>query len=135
MGVAGWHMALYGEWERGLKLLKKGIKLNPYHPSWFHLVLYMDCYRRGEYEEAFAEALNFNLPGVFWDPMMRAAVLGQMGRKQEARSALRELLKLETDFAERGRQLINHYVKVDDLIDKIIEGIQKAGLDDLDWKP
>ena len=95
----------------------------------------MDCYRRGEYEEAFAEALNFNLPGVFWDPMMRAAVLGQMGRKQEARSALRELLKLETDFAERGRQLINHYVKVDDLIDKIIEGIQKAGLDDLDWKP
>jgi len=25
VGVAGWHMAIYGEWERGLKLLKKGI--------------------------------------------------------------------------------------------------------------
>jgi adenylate cyclase len=130
VGVAGWHMALYGEWDRGLTLLKKGMKLNPYHPSWFHLVPYMDYYRRGEYEDAFTEALNFNHPGLFWDPMMRAATLGQMGREHEARAAVGELLKLEPDFAGRGRRLISHYVKVDDLIDKIIEGLQKAGLDD-----
>jgi len=24
VGVAGWHMALYGEWDRGLTLLKRG---------------------------------------------------------------------------------------------------------------
>jgi len=132
VGVAGWHMALYGEWDRGLTLLKKGMKLNPYHPSWFHLVPYMDYYRRGEYEDAFAEALNFNHPGLFWDPMMRAASLGQMGREQEARTAVDQLLKLEPDFAGQARQLISHYVKVDDLIDKIIEGLQKVGLDDLE---
>ena len=27
VGVAGWHMALYREWERRLKLLKKGINI------------------------------------------------------------------------------------------------------------
>lgn len=70
VGVAGWHMALYGEWDRGFKLLKKGMKLNPYHPSWFHLVPFLDDYRRGEYENAFAEALKFNYPEVFWDPVM-----------------------------------------------------------------
>jgi adenylate cyclase len=131
IGVAGWHMALYGEWERGLTLLEKGMKLNPYHPSWFHLASYMDYYRRGEYESAFAEALKFNYPDLFWDPLMRAAALGRMGREREAKAAVAELLKLEPDFAARGRRLISHYVKVDTLIDAINEGLQKAGLVDL----
>ena len=128
VGVSGWHMALYGEWDRGLKLLKKGIKLNPHHPGWFHLVPFMDCYRRGEYENAFAEALKFNYPEVFWDPVMRAATLGQIGRQNEAKTAVSQLLKLEPDFATRGRWLIRRYVKVDSLIDRIVEGLRKAGL-------
>jgi len=131
VGVAGWHMALYGEWERGLTLLKKGMKLNPYHPSWFHLAPFMDFYHRSKYEDALAEALKFNYPEMVWDPLMRAAALGQMGREGEARAAVGELLKLEPGFTRGARRLINHYVKVDDLVDKIIVGLQKAGLDDL----
>jgi adenylate cyclase len=125
-------MALYGEWERGLTLMKRGMKLNPYHPSWFHLAPYMDYYRRGEYENAFTEALKFNYPELFWDPLMRAAALGQMKRGREARTAVGELLKLEPDFAARGRRLISHYVKVDHLVDNIIEGMRKAGLVELE---
>jgi adenylate cyclase len=132
VGVAGWHMALYGEWDRGLKLLKKGIKLNPYHPSWFHLAPFMDYYRRGEYENALAEALKFAYPELFWDPVMRAATLGQLGRQNEAKTAVSQLLKLEPDFATRGRWLIRRYVKVDSLIDRIVEGLRKAGLDSLE---
>jgi len=132
IGVAGWHMALCGEWERGLTLMEKGMRLNPYHPSWFHLATYMNYYRREEYENALTEALKFNCPDLFWDPMIRAATLGQMGREQEARTAVGELLKLEPDFATRGRRLISHYVKVDDLVDTIIEGLRKAGLADLE---
>jgi adenylate cyclase len=132
VGVAGWHMALYGEWERGLKLMKKGMKLNPYHPSWFHLAPYMDFYCRGEYENAFAEALKFNYPEMFWDPLMRTAALSQMDRAREAKTAVGELLKLEPDFTARGRRLISRYVKVDDLVDMIIEGLRKAGLADIE---
>ncbi len=132
VGVAGWHMALYGEWDRGLTLLKKGMKLNPYHPSWFHLAPFMDYYRRGEYENAFAEALKFNFPELYLDPLMRAVTLGQLERQNEAKAAVSQLLKLEPDFATRGRLLISRYVKVDDLVDKIIEGLRKAGLADLE---
>ena len=132
VGVAGWHMALYGEWDRGLTLLKKGMKLNPYHPSWFHLAPFMDSYRRGEYENAFAEALKFNFPELYLDPMMRAAALGRLGRQNEAKTAVSQLVKLAPDFATRGRLLISRYVKVDDLVDTIIEGLQKAGLADLE---
>ena len=56
VGVAGWHMSLYGEWERGLQLLAHGMELNPCHPTWFHLVPFMNRYRLGEYELAHAEA-------------------------------------------------------------------------------
>ena len=125
-------MTLYGEWERGLTLLKKGMKLNPYHPSWFHLAPFMDYYRRGEYENAFAEALKFNFPELFWDPVMRAATLVQLERQNEAKAAVSQLLKLEPDFATRGRSLIGRYVKVDDLVDSIIEGLRKAGLADIE---
>jgi adenylate cyclase len=130
VGVAGWHMALFGHWDRGLALLKKGMKLNPYHPGWFHLVPYMNYYRRGDYEHAYAEALKFNYPGFFWDPLLRAAALGQMGGAHEARAAVAELLELVPDFTARPRQMIGYYVKVDDLIDRVIEGLRKAGLGD-----
>ena len=132
VGVAGWHMALFGEWDRGLALLNKGMKLNPYHPSWFHLAPYMDYYRRGEYEKAYTEALKFNFPGLYLDPVMRAATLGQMARQNPAKAAVDQLLKLVPDFATRGRMLISRYVKVDDLVDTIIEGLQKAGMADLE---
>jgi adenylate cyclase len=133
IGVAGWHLALYGEWDRGLTLLQRGKQLNPYYPQWFHLAPFMNYYRRGEYEEAYAEALKFNYPDLFWDPLMRSAALGQMKRDGEATSALAELLVLEPDFAAKERKMIGSYVKVDGLIDKVIEGLQKAGLDDFEF--
>ena len=132
VGVAGWHLMFYGQWDRGLTLMEKGMKLNPYHPSWFHMAPYMNYYRQGEYENALAEALKFNTPELFWDPLMRAAALGRMGRASEARTAIEELLKLVPDFADSGPRLIGRYVKVDDLIDAIIEGLQKAGLGGLE---
>jgi adenylate cyclase len=131
IGVAGWHMTLYGEWRRGLALLRKGMQLNPYHPSWFHLAPYMDSYRRGDYEKALAEALKFNFPELYWDPLMRAAALSRLGKQKEARKAIERLLELEPDFAACGRELINRYVKVEDLVDSIVIGLRKAGLADL----
>jgi adenylate cyclase len=129
VGVAGWHMVLYGEWERGLTLLHKGMQLNPYYPSWFHLATFLNAYRLGNYEDAYANAIQFNLPGLYLDPVMRSAALGQMGKTQAARSALDELFELVPDFAARGRQLVGRYVKVEDLIEALFHGLYKAGLD------
>jgi adenylate cyclase len=128
IGVAGWHMIMFGEWDRGLALLEKGMKRNPYYPTWFHLATFIFHYRDAEYEKAYAEALKFNFPTLFWDPLIRAAALGQMGRFDEAESAVKQLLKIEKDFETRGRALIIHYVKVDKIVDKIVEGLHKAGM-------
>ncbi len=128
VGVAGWHMMLFGERERGLALLNKGMALNPYYPSWFHLAPFMDYYHRGDFEKALAEALKFNFPELYLDPLMRAATLAQMAKVEEAGAAVRQLLELEPNFTSRGRWLIGRYVKVDGLVDALIEGLRKAGL-------
>ena len=131
VGVAGWHMSLYGEWERGLELLARGMELNPYHPTWFHLVPFMNRYRLGEYELAHAEALKFNYPELFWDPLMRAAALARLGRRDAAKEAVGQLLGLIPDFATSGRRFIESYVKVGEVVDELVAGLREAGLADL----
>lgn len=128
VGVAGWHMVLFGEWNRGLVLLRKGMQLNPYHPSWFHLAPFMYHYHRDEYENAYSEALKFNFPELYLDPMIRAAALGQLGRLRDANTAIDQLLKSDPDFLNQGRRLLGRYVKVAGLIEKIFDGLRKAGL-------
>jgi len=131
IGVAGWHLALYGEWDRGLSLLQKGMQLNPYHPTWFYLATFMDCYHRADYEAAYVEALKFNYPTLFWDPLMRAAALAQLDDAHEAKKALKELIALLPDFESGGRQLMGNYVKLPELVEGLASGLQKAGMANL----
>ncbi len=63
---------------------------------------------------------------------MRTAAQAQMGKEQEARTAVGELLDLVPDFETPGQRLIGRYVQVDGLTDKIIEGLRKAGLADIE---
>ena len=60
---------------------------------------------------------------------MRAAALAELDRKEEAKSEIDQLLKLAPEFETRGRQLISSYVKVDGLVDRIIYGLRKGGME------
>jgi adenylate cyclase len=128
VGFIGWEMVLYGERERGVALMEKGMKLNPYYPGWFHLVPYLNVYQQGRYEEAYQHALKFQAPHIFWDPLLRAAALGQLGREREARAAVDELLTLKPDFHTSGPSLMEIYVKTRSQVDGLLEGLQQAGL-------
>jgi len=63
---------------------------------------------------------------------MRTAAHAQMGKEQEARTAVGELLDLVPDFQTQGQRLIGRYVKVDGLTYKIIEWLRKVGLADIE---
>ena len=128
IGYLGLLMALFGEWERGLAILKKGMELNPHYPGWLHMAPYFHLYLQDRYEEAYQEALAFRMPQLFWDPLLRAAALGQLGRDEEGARALAELLQLRPDFPTVGRFLISCYAKFPHLIDSLLEGLVRAGL-------
>jgi adenylate cyclase len=128
IGFLGWLLALYGEWERGLAILEEAIALNPHYPGWFHVAPLFRQVLQGRYAEAYQEALALRLPQLFWDPLLRAALLGRLGRRPEAARALAELLRLRPDFAAAGRFLISCYVKSDGLLDALLVGLRRAGL-------
>ena len=125
----GYALALLGDWEKGCALIQRALKLNPYIRAYNYYILYWDWLRQKEYEKAYMETLNFRLPSLFWDPLLRAVIFGHLGRLKEGNRNVEEILKLKPDFPARGRLLIKHFIKSDELVEELIEGLKKAGLD------
>jgi tetratricopeptide (TPR) repeat protein len=123
------HIAMVGEWERGIELMKRAMRLNPHHPGWYYLVDYLNFYRQGEYELALIEAGRFNISAFYWDPLIRAAVQGQLNQQAEAEKSLNELLDLIPDFKQRGKDLIRRFAYSDEHVEMIWDGLQKAGIE------
>ncbi len=128
IGGIGQFLALYGDWEQGKKLLDKAMSRNISYPHWYHGTTTLYYYRQYKYELAYKEAIQYDLPNLFWVPMLRAACLGQLQRQEEAEHQISYLLKFKPGFQEKSRMLIQRYVKEEELVEHIIEGLQKAGL-------
>ena len=128
VGFLGWLLALFGDWERGLEILQEAQELNPHYPGWFRMAPYFYLFLQERFEEAYQEALAFQMPQLFWDPLLRAAASGRLGREQEGTRALAELLHLRTDFPAAGPFLISCYAKSPDLAENLLEGLRLAGL-------
>lgn len=128
LDMIGYLLILLGEWEQGSALTRKAIKLNPYYDPTVHYALWVDWIRQGKDEEAYLETLNFRRSAVFWEPLMRAASLGRLKRIEEGKRAAQDLLKLKPDFPSRGRILIGHYIKFDEIVERTIDGLSKVGL-------
>ena len=39
------------------------------------------------------------------------------------------LLELKPDFASRGRALMGHYIKFEDILERVVEGLRKVGVE------
>jgi adenylate cyclase len=128
IGFLGWLLALYGEWERGLAILEKGKALNPNYPGWFHMAPCFYYFRQKSSHKAHQEAQQLQMPHLFWDPLLRAAALGHLGKKAEAAQALAELFTLKPDFPQQAHFLIGCYAKFDYLTDALLSGLRLAGL-------
>jgi adenylate cyclase len=124
----GYLMTLLGEWEKGPALIRKVIKLNPFYNTVVHYALWEDCLRNEDYEGAYGETMSLRRPSVFWYPMVKAATLGLLGRHKEGKQFAEHLLKLKPNFQARGRLLIGHYIKFEDIVQRVIEGLRKVGL-------
>ena len=128
LDVIGYLMSLAGEWERGENYIKKAMQLNPYYRPWVHHAVCFNWFRVGNYEMAYRETLNFKMPECHWDPLLKAAACGHLGKTEEGQVCVRTLLALKPEFAQRGRILIGRYVKFEDIADRIIEGLGKLGM-------
>ena len=116
------------EFDRGAKLVRRAMELNPHHAGWFQFPLIWDHCSRDEFEQALERAKRVNMPGVWGVPMVIASLCGHLGRKSEAAAALNDLLAIDPEFAAHARNYMEPLHCPSGLIDSLIEGLQKAGL-------
>ena len=128
LGDSGFRLAMAGEWETGIEMIEKSMQLNPHFPSWIHFVTFMYQYHLGDFQKAREAAQQFIAPGLFWHPLIHAAVLAQLGMLDEAGNSLQELLQLKQDFPVRGREVMKRLIYLDENVDMLWEGLIKVGL-------
>ena len=121
-------IAYAGDWDRGCKLVESAMQLNPNHPGWYQNALFVNAYNKGQYAEALEAALRINMPGYFATHAALAAALGQLGRREAAQKAVRDLLTLRPDFATAVRDEFSKWWEPE-LVEHFIEGLRKAGLE------
>jgi adenylate cyclase len=123
------HITMVGEHDRGREVVGRAIELNPHHATWYHVVPFMVSYLEGDYEEAWNCAYKLNTPGIFWDPLIRAAALGRLGRLPEASRAADELLAIEPEFRSKGRELMRRLAFQEETVEALSAGLHQAGLE------
>ena len=124
----GTRLVYMGEWERGLALVTKAIALNPGHPQWYLDPIIYYHYQTGDYERAWTEAQSQGVAGDIWWSLFRAMILGQLGRREEAKPLIDAALRLNPDVRERLWDMARIWNVPDPHIEQIADGLRKAGL-------
>ena len=128
MAFLGELLTYAGDSERGLALAARAKQLNPNHPGWYWYANYYDAYRRGDDHGALDFARKVNLSGHWGAHVATAAACGQLGQRDAAGKALRELLKLRPHFATTARSNLEKWWGPE-YVDRLIDGLRKAGLE------
>ena len=120
--------AYAGDWERGCALVERSKDLNPHHPGWYWFPSFFDAYRKTDYRTAVGFVLKVNMPGFWRTNLALAAAYGQLGEREAACNAVRELLALRPDFPAVAHEELGKWWNPV-LVDHLLEGLRKAGLE------
>ena len=122
--TAGAILASFGRYDEGIDRVREAMRLNPYHPEWYWVVLGNVFFRGNRYEDALEAYKHRTDPG-YWVMSRIAACYGQLGRATEARAAAAEVLRLKPGF-RIGTVLRLGWSERD--MENVREGMRKAGL-------
>ena len=118
-------LAIAGRAGEGAGMIREAMRLNPFHPEWYWSGLAVASYAARDYEDALMANRQLRSRTAYWPLARAAACLAQMGRLEEARSQMLEVLRLKPDFHLSAEKLV--YKNPADA-EHVIEGMRKAGL-------
>jgi TolB-like protein len=127
MGLLGLLVHHTGEIDRGTQMVEAAMQLNPHFPPVFRAPAFLNAYAQGKYAEALELAVRFNMPGFFHAHALRAAALGQLGRREAGETAVQELLAVRPEFANSVRRDYGKWWDAK-MVEHLIDGLRKAGL-------
>ncbi len=129
MATASVKMIMSGQHEEGMQMLHAALRLNPHIPSWYRLALFIVHYMQGNYEVALSEAKHVIIDNFIWGHLARSAALGMLGRKEQGRQELDELLRIRPTFADTARSTLLRLFFEETSVDKLLIGLAHSGLE------
>ena len=117
------------DWDQGIALVRRAIDRSIKAPWSYHLFIALDHYREGNYQAALAAADPIAGTRHVSVPVVLAAIHGQLGNEGDAQRALDRAMTLNPGYLENPRAAWSRTNVPDDLIDHLIDGLTKAGLD------
>ena len=123
------HIALAGEWERGISLLEKTMVLNPYSSlkNWLHFARASDLCIRENFDAALVEINQVQFGELPLLDITIIAILVQLGQQEKAHERLAEVLNGYPEFLENARAELERFYLVDyDLIDLLMKNLNRA---------
>ena len=119
-----------GAYDVGWEYIERAKLLNPHYPGWYHFINYLVYYGNEQYEEAWTEAQKIHVEGLLWHPIIRASILGKLGRNKKAKVYIDELLKIKPKFPKHPKEYIKLLFVTEKHVEMIWDGLRKAGLEE-----
>ncbi|MGI9371812.1 MAG: adenylate/guanylate cyclase domain-containing protein [Hyphomicrobiales bacterium] len=124
----GTWMAYAGQWETGKDWVTRAKALNPKHQSWWNFIWQLHAFLLGDYAASIDHAQTVNLPGNYMVQAALTAAYAMNGNSEMAESTLQKVLELKADYAEDPRQPFRARGMQPELVEKLMEGLTRAGL-------
>lgn len=128
MAIAAHCLSMVGEFARARALMESALAASPYHPYWYHLVLFMIHYHEGDYDRALLDFEHMRFAEDHWVLVLGIAAHGNLDRPDEAEALVEQLAAMKPDFAPRAHELISRCVKDDSLVEALMDGLRRGGL-------
>jgi len=121
-------LAYAGEWDRGMSLVRRAMDLTPQYLNVLHIPVFLDHYRRGEFEDALTQMKRANLSHHVGTLISSAAAAGQLGRVTDAKAAFDGLRRHHPAHVDpdKVRSFLAGWVWDEGLIEQLIDGFLKA---------
>jgi serine/threonine protein kinase/tetratricopeptide (TPR) repeat protein len=118
-----------GDWDYGTSIFKKAMAMNPHHAGWLYILEAFAHYREQAYDKSLEAAERINIPGYPGNHLLLAIANAQLGRDEAARRCVKDLLAVSPKYGKFARADLSKWFVSDEMVEHIIEGLRKAGLD------
>jgi adenylate cyclase len=125
----GYRIAFTRDWDQGMAMVRLAIERTRAPDGWYYILLAIDDYRRGDCRQALADVVRVGAPFFFLGPALVAMCQAELGNQEAAARALQETLAANPTFAKDPRGIFRMFGLPEDLIDRFMIDLRKAGPD------
>ena len=125
----GTWMGYAGQWEIAREWVSRSMQLNPKHQGWLWQTWHLENFLKGDYKKSRDFALKMNMPDNYMVQASLAAAYAMNGEQEKAEKTLAHVLEMRPDYPQDPRLPFRTRGIPDELIEGLMVGLRKAGLD------